>query len=84
VLGTQNTVLPDLASEAVNIVEAGNIDQLTARLESLSRELPGNENIRKAAQRCASDFTWHRFRHDLISHLAADRGAVYMNGRVVF
>jgi glycosyltransferase involved in cell wall biosynthesis len=84
VLGTQNTVLPDLASEAVNIVGAGNIDQLTARLESLSRELPGNENIRKAAQRCASDFTWHRFRHDLISHLAADRGAVYMNGRVVF
>jgi glycosyltransferase involved in cell wall biosynthesis len=71
VLGTQNTALPDLASEAVNIVAAGDIDQLTARLESLSRELPENTSTRAAARSCASEFTWSRFRQKLISDLLA-------------
>ena len=69
VLGTQNTALPDIAGEAVNVVKAGDIDQLTARLESLSRELPGNTSIREAAQECASRFTWTRFRQNLIADL---------------
>jgi glycosyltransferase involved in cell wall biosynthesis len=71
VLGTQNTALPDLASEAVNIVAAGDIDQLTARLESLSRELRENTSIRAAARSCAAEFTWSRFRQKLISDLLA-------------
>ena len=69
VLGTGNTALPDIASEAVNIVAAGDIDQLTARLETLSHELPGNTSIRKAARQCALSFTWSRFRQNLISEL---------------
>ena len=71
VLGTQNTALPDIASEAVNIVDAGDINQLTARLETLSCELPGNTNIRHAAQKSAKDFTWTRFRQHLIRDLLA-------------
>ena len=71
VLGTRNTALPDIAGEAVNIVDAGDIDQLIARLESLSQTLPGNTSIRKAAQKCAADFTWSRFRQSLISDLLA-------------
>jgi glycosyltransferase involved in cell wall biosynthesis len=71
VLGTANTALPDLTSEAVNIIDAGDIDQLIAKLESLSRELPGNTSLREAAQKCATSFTWTRFRHNLISELLA-------------
>lgn len=73
VLGTKNTGLPDVGDtggdEAVNIVEAGEIDQLTARLETLSRELPGNTTIREAAQRSAAGFSWLRFRQNLIGDL---------------
>jgi glycosyltransferase involved in cell wall biosynthesis len=72
VLGTQNTALPDLEGEAVHIVDAGDIDQLTARLESLSRELPGNVRIREAARECAAGFTWTRFRQELIRNLRAE------------
>jgi glycosyltransferase involved in cell wall biosynthesis len=72
VLGTQNTALPDLEGEAVHIVDAGDIDQLTARLESLSRELPGNVRIREAAWECAAGFTWTRFRQELIRNLRAE------------
>ena len=71
VLGTRNTALPDIASDAVNIVEAGDIEQLTARLETLSRELPGNTNIRETARKCATQFTWTRFRQNLIAELLA-------------
>ena len=71
VLGTANTALPDIAGDAVNIVEAGDIDELTARLELLSRELPGNTSIREAAQKCATSFTWTRFRQNLIADLLA-------------
>ena len=71
VLGTENTALPDLGGEAVNIVDAGDIDQLIARLETLSRELPGNTRVREAAQKCAAEFTWLRFRQNLIADLLA-------------
>lgn len=72
VLGTQNTALPDLVGEAVNIIDAGDIDQLTARLETLSRELPVNTSVRKAAQKSASGFTWSGFRRNLVRSLRAE------------
>jgi alpha-1,3-rhamnosyl/mannosyltransferase len=70
VLGTSNTGLPDIGGEAVNIIEAGDVDQLTARLEKLSRELTGNTQIREAAQRSAAEFSWLRFRQNLIAALS--------------
>lgn len=73
VLGTRNTALPDIAGEAVNVVDAGDIDQLTARLETLSRELPGNTSIREAARESAKSFTWIRFRQNLIADLKSGR-----------
>ena len=69
VLGTRNTGLPDIGGEAVNIVEAGDLDQLTASLETLSRKLPGNKSIRAAAQNSAAGFSWLRFRQNLIGAL---------------
>ena len=69
VLGTRNTGLPDVGGEAVNTIEAGDIDHLTALLETLSRELPGNTKIREAAQKSAAGFSWLRFRQKLISDL---------------
>ncbi|HEY0729342.1 MAG TPA: glycosyltransferase family 4 protein, partial [Pyrinomonadaceae bacterium] len=69
VLGTSNTGLPDIGGEAVNIIDAGDIDQLTSQLESLSRELPGNTRIREAAQQSAAGFSWLRFRQNLIAAL---------------
>jgi len=69
VLGTSNTGLPDIGGEAVNIIEAGNIDRLTQLLESLSRELPGNIEVREAAQRSAARFSWLRFRQELVREL---------------
>lgn len=69
VLGTRNTGLPDIGGKAVNTIEAGDIDRLTALLESLSRELPGNTRIRELAQRSAAAFSWLRFRQKLIGDL---------------
>lgn len=69
VLGTRNTGLPDIGGEAVNIVEAGNVEQLAATLEMLSRMLPGNTRVREAAQKSAAGFSWLRFRHDLVGDL---------------
>jgi glycosyltransferase involved in cell wall biosynthesis len=69
VLGTRNTGLPDIGGEAVNTIEAGDIDRLTALLESLSRELRGNTRIRELAQRSAAAFSWSRFRQKLIGDL---------------
>jgi glycosyltransferase involved in cell wall biosynthesis len=73
VLGTRNTGLPDIGGEEVKMIEAGDIDQLVALLESLSRELPGNTRIREAAQRCAARFPWAAFRQGLMSELLAHR-----------
>ena len=69
VLGTRNTGLPDIGGEAVNTIEAGDIDRLIALLEALSRELPGNTTIREVAQRTAAEFSWLRFRQNLIGDL---------------
>ena len=71
VVGTQNTGLPDLCSEAVNVVEVGNVDQLAAVLETLSRELPGNKRIREVAKTCAVNFPWSQFRQTLVSDVLA-------------
>lgn len=71
VLGTENTGLPDIGGDAVHVVEAGNIDQLTTILEQLSAELPGNVAIREAARNSAAHFPWSRFRQSLISDLVA-------------
>jgi glycosyltransferase involved in cell wall biosynthesis len=70
VLGTKNTGLPDIGDEAVNIIDAGDIDHLTSMLESLSRELPGNTEMREAAQQTAARFSWLRFRQNLVGALA--------------
>lgn len=69
VLGTRNTGLPDIGGEAVNIIEAGDIEHLVSMLESLSRELPGNRKIREAAQHSAAGFSWLRFRQNLVGVL---------------
>jgi glycosyltransferase involved in cell wall biosynthesis len=64
VLGTTHTCLPDLGQEedGVFLVEPGNVDHLTSQLESLSRTLPGNADMRRAARSCAKRFTWPAFR----------------------
>ena len=68
VLGTSNTGLPDIGSEAdgVFLVAPGSIDEMLAKLENLSQSLPANLIIRQAAQKCAAQFTWPRFRRNLI------------------
>jgi glycosyltransferase involved in cell wall biosynthesis len=67
VLGTPNTALPDLGGEAdgVFLVQPGNVDQLAARLEELSRRLPPNPSIRAAAAALAARFPWTTFRRRL-------------------
>ena len=70
VLGSRNTGLPDIGGEAVNIIEAGDIDQLTSSLEVLSRDLPGNTRIREVARKTVADFSWLRFRQELIGNLS--------------
>jgi glycosyltransferase involved in cell wall biosynthesis len=64
VLGTSHTALPDLGDEAdgIFLVPVGNVEALTAKLEQLARDLPGNDAIRAAAQNTASRFTWPAFR----------------------
>jgi glycosyltransferase involved in cell wall biosynthesis len=69
VLGTTNTGLPDIGGEAVNTIDAGDIEGLTSLLESLSCTLPGDTRIREVAQRSAAGFSWLRFRQNLISDL---------------
>jgi glycosyltransferase involved in cell wall biosynthesis len=67
VLGTANTCLPDLGTEAdgIYLVAPGNIEELTGKLETLSRSLPGNSEVRLAARACATKFTWPAFRQAL-------------------
>jgi glycosyltransferase involved in cell wall biosynthesis len=71
VLGTNNTCLPDIGFEkdGVYTVSPGNIDELIAKIESLSKELPSNHQIREAARACAARFPWCRFRKNLRQNL---------------
>ena len=64
VLGTSNSALPDLGSEADGIFLAspGNVEELAAKLEELSSRLPGNGSVRAAARQSAARFPWRRFR----------------------
>lgn len=71
VLGTSNTGLPDLGSEAdgIFLVAPGDIEELSAQLERLSRLLSPGREIRRAAHACASRFTWPAFRMRLCQQL---------------
>jgi glycosyltransferase involved in cell wall biosynthesis len=73
VLGTSNTCLPNVGAEkdGVYTVSPGNIDDLSAALELLSKVLPTNRRIREASRACALRFPWARFRTTLREHLAA-------------
>jgi glycosyltransferase involved in cell wall biosynthesis len=73
VLGTANTCLPDLGGEAngVYLVAPGNVEELTAKLEALSRSLPGNSKSRLAARACAERFTWPAFRQGIRKGLSS-------------
>jgi len=64
VLGTPNTGLPDLGGESdgIFLVEPGNVDEITAKLESRARSLPTNLGVRETARACASRFSWPEFR----------------------
>jgi len=71
VLGTANTCLPDLGGETdgVFLVTPGSVDELVAKLEHLSKVLPGNGAVRQRARDCAGRFPWIRFRRDLCDKL---------------
>lgn len=73
VLGTENTCLPDLGNESdgIFLVEPGNVEQLTAKLEDLSVCLPGNEAISAAARTCACRFSWSSFRQGICQALSS-------------
>ena len=64
VLGTPNTALPDLGGEAdaIFVTAAGDIAQLTARLEQLASMIPARPELRAAARATASRFPWAMFR----------------------
>lgn len=64
VLGTANTCLPDLGVEAdgVFLVDPGEVESLTRRIEQLEGKLTGHPHYRLAARACAERFTWARFR----------------------
>jgi hypothetical protein len=67
VLGTRNTCLPDLRAGvgAIFQVEVGQIDQLVAELERLSRSLPGDASVRARARSCATGRSWPQFRAEI-------------------
>lgn len=67
VLGTPNTALPDLGTEAdgVFVVPPGDVDALSDKLERLASALSGDRAVRRAARRCAARFTWPAFRASL-------------------
>jgi len=71
VLGTPNTCLPDLGAErdGIYLASPGDVDELTAKIESLAKVLPGNDSIRTASRICASRFTWKRFRAAVCDNL---------------
>jgi glycosyltransferase involved in cell wall biosynthesis len=64
VLGTSNSGLPDLGSEAdgIFLVSPGHVEELSEQLERLSQLLPSDHKIRRAAHACAGRFTWQAFR----------------------
>ena len=59
ILGTPNTCLPDLGTQAdgVFITPAGDVDQLAEHLEDLAVKLPGQPELRNKARACASRFS---------------------------
>ena len=63
-LGTIRTGLPDLGTETDGIYtcDTGNIDELAGILSKLCRVLLGKHEINENARRCASRFSWERFR----------------------
>jgi glycosyltransferase involved in cell wall biosynthesis len=67
VLGTTNTCLPDIGSEAdgIFLTPAGDPDAITAALERLARRLVGDERIRRAARSTALRYPWAAFRQSL-------------------
>lgn len=71
VLGTANTCLPDLGSEADGVfcVPAGDANALGAKLQDLSRRLPGDMSLREAARKCSDRFTWSAFRSKIMGIL---------------
>lgn len=71
VLGTANTCLPDLGTEAAGVflTPAADVEALTARLRQMAQTLPGNAGIRAAARATAERFSWSSFRAGLIRHL---------------
>jgi glycosyltransferase involved in cell wall biosynthesis len=73
VLGTANTALPDLGTEddGIFLIEAGQVEQLAARLMELGQRLPGDALIRNAARATAGRFPWSAFRAQLRSALHA-------------
>lgn len=75
VLGTSNTCLPDLGGEAdgIFLVKPGSVDELVAKLEHLSKILPGNVSIRQRAHDCADRYPWARFRAGLRAKLEGSR-----------
>lgn len=71
ILGTPNTCLPDLGTQAdgVFITPAGDVDQLAEHLEDLAVKLPGQPELRNKARACASRFSWRQFRSSLVNLL---------------
>jgi glycosyltransferase involved in cell wall biosynthesis len=76
VLGTPNTGLPDLGTEADAIwqLQSSQIDQLIARLEYLARYLPGDQKVRARARACAARWTWPKFRASIRASLLRPKG----------
>jgi glycosyltransferase involved in cell wall biosynthesis len=71
VLGTPNTAVPDLGTEADGVfcVPASNVHSLVEMLERLSGELVGNLRIRERALINAKQFTWAKFRAGVVDAL---------------
>jgi glycosyltransferase involved in cell wall biosynthesis len=71
VLGTANTCLPDLGSEAdgIYLVKPGEIDELVAKLEYTAARLAGDSSVRMRTQRLAKRFSWLEFRTALTAAL---------------
>lgn len=76
VLGTPNTCLPDLGTEAAGIFlsPVGDVARLTERLEELAAILTHDDamGLREEAQKQAGKFSWERFRTGLGSALVRE------------
>ena len=71
VLGTANTCLPDLGTEAdgVFLTPVAEVEALAARLGQMALSLPGDAGLRVAARATAERFSWASFRAGLLRHL---------------